>query len=350
MNRLSRSASSMMVASRSALAASSSDARHVAQRARRAEHGGQRRLEVVRDRGEERRAQALGLHRALDPVDVLDQAHALDRKCGLIDQGIQQAPLVRRQQRAGSVAVDAEDADDAAPGSHRQEQPLGAGQRIGVAAGGAVLLPGPAGGGEVGLLERILRRVAGLDGDGAVLGQQQHDPHLQHQRRLVGGGPERIVEGADAGQLAAEGVERLDGAHALQRRDGVGAPARGHVGDDDGNHREEHERRHIGGVGDGEGVDRRQEEEVVAQRGRHGGQQGRQQPEAQGDADDGHQQHEIDILDAEHRLHGSADARRDGNRQQRGNVGERIERLGRIGRRRCLRIARCGCARPPRRG
>ena len=88
--------------------------RHVAQRARRTENGGQRRLEVVRDRGEERRAQALGLHRALDPVDVLDQAHALDCQRGLIDQGMQQAPLVRRQQRAGSVAVDAEDADRAA--------------------------------------------------------------------------------------------------------------------------------------------------------------------------------------------------------------------------------------------
>jgi len=40
------------------------------------------------------------------------------------------AALIRRQQRTGLVVVDADDADRPAPGPHRKEQPLGAGQRI----------------------------------------------------------------------------------------------------------------------------------------------------------------------------------------------------------------------------
>ena len=105
----------------------------------------------------------------------------------------------------------------AAAGAHRQEQALGARQRIGAAAGGAIVLPGPVGGGEIGLVERVLRRIAGLDGDRAVLRQQQHDAHLQHQRGLVGGRPEHVVERADARELAAEGVERLGGARPADR-------------------------------------------------------------------------------------------------------------------------------------
>ena len=120
----------------------------------------------------------------------------------------------------------------AAPGAHRQEQPLGAGQRVGAAAGRAVVLPGPVGGGEIGLVERVLRRVAGLDRDRAVLRQQQHHAHLQHQRDLVGGGPQHVVERAGAGELAAEGVERLGGARrAPIAAIGLRAHARGEIGD-----------------------------------------------------------------------------------------------------------------------
>jgi hypothetical protein len=46
---------------------------------------------------------------------------------------------------------------------HRQEQALGAGQRIGAAAGGAIVLPGPFRRGDIGLVEDVLRRVAGID-------------------------------------------------------------------------------------------------------------------------------------------------------------------------------------------
>ena len=67
-----------------------------------AEHRGERRLEIVRDRGQQRRAQPVRLHGALDAIHVLDQLHPLDRQRALVDQRIEQPALVRRQQRSGS--------------------------------------------------------------------------------------------------------------------------------------------------------------------------------------------------------------------------------------------------------
>ena len=101
--------------------------------------------------------------------------------------------------------------------------------------------------------------------------------------------------------------------------------ARGQIGDDDGNDGEQQEGGDIGRVGDREGVDRRQEEEVVAERGRHGGQERRPEPVADGDADNCRQEHEIDVLDAERGLHEHADAERDRDGQQGDDVGQRIE-------------------------
>ncbi len=204
-------------------------ARQIPQRAGRPENRGERRLEIVRDRGQQRGAQAVGLGRALRPLQVLDQTDALDRERALIDQRIEQAPLIGGEQRSRLVAVDADDADGAAAGSHRQEQTLGARQRVRAAPGRAVVLPGPVRGGEIGLVERILRRIAGLHGDRAVLRQQQHDAHLEHQGGLIGRRPKHVVERADAGELAAECVEQLDRADALVRGDRLRAPARGDI-------------------------------------------------------------------------------------------------------------------------
>ena len=112
MKRLSRSDSSMMVASRSALLGIARGRwrdRAASPAAPSTEASGV--LQIVRDRGQQRRAQPVGLGGALDPVDVLDQLHPLDRERALVDQRIEQAALVRRQQRPGLVAVDADDAD-----------------------------------------------------------------------------------------------------------------------------------------------------------------------------------------------------------------------------------------------
>ena len=107
MKRLSRSDSSMMVASSSAFSPVGELVREIAQRPADAEHRRERRLQVVRDRGQQRRAQPVGLDGALDAVHVLDQPDALDGERALIGQRVEQAPLVGRQQRSGLVAVDA---------------------------------------------------------------------------------------------------------------------------------------------------------------------------------------------------------------------------------------------------
>ena len=165
MKRLSRSDSSMMVASRSALAVVVEGAGQdpcSAPAAPRMEASGVLRSCEIEVSSAERSRSASTVRLARR---VLDQMDALDRQRRLVDQRVEQAPLVGREQRAGLVAVDADDADGAAAGAHRQEQPLGAGQRIGAAPGGAVVLPGPFGGGEIGLVERVLGRIAGLDRD-----------------------------------------------------------------------------------------------------------------------------------------------------------------------------------------
>ena len=126
----------MMVASRSAFAASSKLARKVRSVLGGAKHRRQRRLEIMRDRGQQRGAQPVRLDRALGAIHVLDETDALDGQRALIDQRVEQAALVRREQRARLVAVDADNADRAAAGAHRQEQPLRAGQRVRAAAGG----------------------------------------------------------------------------------------------------------------------------------------------------------------------------------------------------------------------
>ena len=100
-------------------------------------------LQIVRDRGQQRRAQPVGLGRELGAVDVLDQLDALDRERRLVGQRVEQAALLGRQQRPGPVAVDADHADRAAAGAQRQEQPLGAGQRVGAAAGRRGCAPRP---------------------------------------------------------------------------------------------------------------------------------------------------------------------------------------------------------------
>ena len=135
------------------------------------------------------------------------------------DERVEQAALLGGEQRAGALGVEADDADGAAGGAQRHEQAAGAGQRVGAAAGGAVVLVAPVRRGDVGGLERVLGRIAGADRDRAVgVGQQQDHLHVELRGDLVGGGPEHVVERRGAGELAAEGVERLGGAGAAPGR------------------------------------------------------------------------------------------------------------------------------------
>ena len=241
MKRLSRSDSSMMVASRSAFSASVSAvarSRNVPAAPSTAASGVLRSCEIEVSSAERSRSVSIG---ALRAVDILDQAYALDRERGLIDQGIEQTALIGREQRPGLVAVDADDADGAAPRSHGQKQAFCARKRIRAASRGTIVLPRPFGGRDIGVVQHVLRRIAGLDRDRAVLRQQQHDPDLEHERGLIGRRPQYIVERAHTGKLAAERIEQLDRAHALMRGHGPGSTARGKMRHDhryDGEERE----------------------------------------------------------------------------------------------------------------
>ena len=175
-------------------------ARQILERACGADDRGKRCLQIMRNGCEQRRAQAIGLDPAFGLVEIVHKMNALDGQRGLVDQRVEQAPLVGREKRTRLVAVDADDAHDAAAGAHGEKQPLGAWQRVGAAPGRAIMVPSPFCRGEIGLIENVLGRIPCLDGKSAVVGQQQDDADLQHQGRLVGARPEHVVERAGAGQ------------------------------------------------------------------------------------------------------------------------------------------------------
>ena len=81
------------------------------ERSGRAHDRGERGLQVVRYRGEQRRAKAVGFRGQLGIVEILDEIDPLDGERRLIDQRIHQPPPLRRQQRSLPVVVDADDAD-----------------------------------------------------------------------------------------------------------------------------------------------------------------------------------------------------------------------------------------------
>ena len=143
-----------MVATRSAFGVVIEGAGQILERAGGADDGGERRLQIVRDRGEQRRAQPIGLDPALGLVEIVHEMNALDGKRRLVDQRVEQAALVRGKKRTWLVAVDADDTDGAAAGAHGQKQPLGARQRVGAASGRPVMVPSPFCRGEIGLVEQ----------------------------------------------------------------------------------------------------------------------------------------------------------------------------------------------------
>ena len=60
------------------------------------------------------------------------------------------------------------------------------GKRIRSPPGRAIVLPGPLGGRQVCVVEFVLGRIPGLHFDPALLRQQKHHAHLQHERGLIG--------------------------------------------------------------------------------------------------------------------------------------------------------------------
>ena len=156
------------------------------------------RLEIMRDGGQERGPQAIRLGRKAGAIHVLDQTDAFCCLRGLIGQGMEQAPLLGGEKDPWLVAVDADHAHRTPACPHGDEQPLGTRKRIGATSGLPIMLEGPLGGAQIGLVEQILRRIAGLQLQLTVLRHQDDDPDLEHRSDLERRRPQEIVQGADA--------------------------------------------------------------------------------------------------------------------------------------------------------
>ena len=191
-NRFKRSASSCKVREQLFALGRAVLLREAAQARDRAEDRGERRPQIVRDRGQERGAQPLGLGQHAGLVEPLGERNALDRHRRLVAKRVEQPPLIRRQQRPSRITVDPDHADRAAAGAQRQEQPLAAGQGVGAAPGRAIVLPGPARRCHIGVVELVLGRVArrNLEPVAVLYRHQQNRANIQHRRDLIGGRPQ----------------------------------------------------------------------------------------------------------------------------------------------------------------
>ena len=210
-------------------------------------------------------------------VEPLGQRDALDRHRRLIAKRVEQAPLVGGQQRPRRFAVDADHADRAAAGAQRQEQPLAARQGVGAAPGGAVVLPGPARRRHVGGVELVLGRIAGGDLEALPVPDrhQQDSAHVQHRGDLKGRRPQQIVERADPGDLAAEGVKLGRRFGPRPRGHHLSAGRSGQIADDNRDDQKKEQRNDIFRVSDRERVKRWQKEEVVSEYAKDAGEQRR---------------------------------------------------------------------------
>src|SRR5262249_7753404 len=94
-----------------------------------------------------------------------------------------------------------------------------------------------------------------------------------------------------------------------------GSTARGKMRHHDRDDGEENEGTNIGRIGDREGIDRGQKEEIVAERGSDGREQRGPKPVTYSYRHHRGQKDEIDVFDSEERLNELADAGADGSRR-----------------------------------
>ena len=161
----------------------------------------------------------------------------------------------------------------------------------------------------------------------AVLGQQQHNADFQHQGRLIRRRPKQIVEGTYAGELAAEHVKRLGGARPGHGRDRESAGTRRDIGNGDRHDGEENNGNDVSRIGDRERMVRLGEEEIIAKRRHHAGEERRPQAEANGNGDDSREEHQVGVLSANPRPEQFAHANGGADPQQGKNVGLGVEGL-----------------------
>ncbi len=239
--------------------------------------GGQRRAEVVPDAGEQRRAQPVALLERGDAGHLALGMDAGQREPGLIDECREQAALVGTDRIAAVVAAEAEHGARRTGGGDGHEQPIGGGQRVGPAAGGQAAIERPVAGGERDGVDVLVGRDGGDDRQRPVAARQIGGARVEQRRRLarqrLG---QRDLVGGSGQRPGKTGQRRI-----LPRR-GRGQRAlrpdpRRELAGDDRDAEQDDDRHEVLRIGDGEGIDRRQEEEVIRQRRQHAGRDAGQQ-------------------------------------------------------------------------
>ncbi len=226
---------------------------------------GQRRLEIVPDRREQRRAQIVALLERIDLARLRLELEPFMRERGLADERREQHALVGGD-RIAALARDSQHAEHAQSGLERMELPLARGQRAAVAPGHLAAVERPFGGGGVDRAQLDHRRCRGDRDVAAVAVGEQNRRDAEQRRNLLARRGRRAIFVGHAGKPLAEGGER--GILGRGARADIGfAPhlsrqlARHHRDDDE--HGECHD---IVRIGDRQRVERRKEEEIVGER------------------------------------------------------------------------------------
>ena len=165
------------------------------------------------------------------------------------------------------MAVDPEHPNRAAAGSQRQEQPFAAGQCIGTAPGGMAVLPTPASRRHIGIVQAVFWRVGAseIEHFDSSSGSSRTVFSLSIDETWNTVAHSRSSSVPIAGDLAAERVELGGRFGAGARRHDLRAGRGGQVADDDRHQREEEQSDDVFGIGNREGVERRDEEEIEGQ-------------------------------------------------------------------------------------
>src|SRR5262245_28785843 len=115
-------------------------------------------------------------------------------------------------------------------------------------------------------------------------------------------------------------MKRLHRAYAYLGSDGLGPAPSGEIGNDDRHNGEQEEGRNVGRVCDREGVDRGQEEEVVAQGCGDGGEQRGPKSITHGNADNRREEYQVDVFESECGLDHLADPKGSSYREDSDDV------------------------------
>ena len=213
------------------------------------------------------------------------------------DKRIEQRPRLRIERRRILVLCHADHAERLVADPQRHEIPRNDRQRPGVGAGRLGMAVGPARRRHGGGVERVFRRPRRGQIEIVVVRQQHHHRAAEAGVNFAGGAFGHGIERGKPGQAAGEFIEPPHRPHAAGGNLGLLAHAAGQRRGDDRDDQKDHQRQQFVRLGDGEGVDRLDEEEIVGQERQHRGVDRRPDAEAHGGQQHRHQEDHRQVRD-----------------------------------------------------